>query len=594
MPGDDWDLSDSDFQFFPDGKYPVQLKHGFDPAYHGEYRGFYPEDTTKSVAQQWRPESSRFDGRTPPHGALDIYAPFAPHPLETPVCAVADGDLVCRVGDVSPNGVWNRAEIHFGKHQKYSYGHLSRFEGRNRKGVKRGEVIGYAGCTGNADTQQECSKCGECRVNSGHVHLIEFKDTHIQPPTKVNPLISTGLKLRYGAGDDSKTIDCKDLVKPVGSGRPDVWMPPGPSGNQPRLISETVTVPLRAGDKGGKAVRTPLAKPFQHLEFADTKLLESSRDFYALCDLRRSRAADAKSPLGKFLETRRAAALDLLTIGGTSMLGELKGRVLKADRTVIGLEAADPDTQVAEWVMRHLSYLNQMLWVAFGGPALNAYATNVAGTSGGDRYKMSGALGTTELALADKALLECGGGLGGSAWLSASSPYARTAIHRSWIDLEASDGKVEEKWVYAVSFGAGSLMHATVSHSMADYRFGGTKTGQEMEERIDDHISALRQTAASVVDVNHRIMLHSVALSGTGGEEAQHLALAELRPLIQSAVDRLLDCALADLAFAQALLDRLIVGNRVLFAEFCKLANKGEKDTPFSPTLYTVTLDVPA
>jgi murein DD-endopeptidase MepM/ murein hydrolase activator NlpD len=87
---------------------------------------------------------SRSDGRT--HEAIDIMAPSG-----TPVLAVADGSVE-KLFDSKQGGLTLYQFEPSGKFAYY-YAHLDRYapgvaEG---KSVRRGEVIGYVGSTGNAD-----------------------------------------------------------------------------------------------------------------------------------------------------------------------------------------------------------------------------------------------------------------------------------------------------------------------------------------------------------------------------------------------------------------------------------------------------------
>ena len=80
------------------------------------------------------------------HEALDILAPNG-----TPVLAVADG-RIAKLFTSKPGGL---TIYQFDPRKKFSYyyAHLDRYAGNLKEGqqVKRGEVIGYVGSTGNAD-----------------------------------------------------------------------------------------------------------------------------------------------------------------------------------------------------------------------------------------------------------------------------------------------------------------------------------------------------------------------------------------------------------------------------------------------------------
>lgn len=80
------------------------------------------------------------------HEALDIMAPTG-----TPVVAVADGKVV-KLFQSKPGGL---TVYQFDPSEQYAYyyAHLDRYADHIKEGmdVKRGEIVGYVGATGNAD-----------------------------------------------------------------------------------------------------------------------------------------------------------------------------------------------------------------------------------------------------------------------------------------------------------------------------------------------------------------------------------------------------------------------------------------------------------
>ena len=80
------------------------------------------------------------------HEALDIMAPAG-----TPVRAVADGK-VAKLFQSEPGGL-TLYQFDPGEQYAYYYAHLQRYADNISEGmqVKRGQVIGYVGATGNAD-----------------------------------------------------------------------------------------------------------------------------------------------------------------------------------------------------------------------------------------------------------------------------------------------------------------------------------------------------------------------------------------------------------------------------------------------------------
>lgn len=85
----------------------------------------------------------RSGGRT--HEAIDIHAP-----LGTPVVAVSDGEIVqLHQGSLGGNSIYH---LDADGRTRYYYAHLERYADGLAEGqrVKRGDVIGYVGDTGNA------------------------------------------------------------------------------------------------------------------------------------------------------------------------------------------------------------------------------------------------------------------------------------------------------------------------------------------------------------------------------------------------------------------------------------------------------------
>ena len=92
-----------------------------------------------------------------PHEALDIMAPRG-----TPVVAVDDG-TIARLFTSKPGGL-TIYQYDPAKKLAYYYAHLDRFASGLRPGgrVKRGQVIGYVGSTGNA------------RADAPHLHFTVY------------------------------------------------------------------------------------------------------------------------------------------------------------------------------------------------------------------------------------------------------------------------------------------------------------------------------------------------------------------------------------------------------------------------------------
>lgn len=582
--------------FFPGGTYHSQLRSGSDSGnYDGEYRGFYPSGNA------WRPKSSHYLGRvgSHPHRGVDVYAPYAVHPLETPVCAVVDGTLYCRDALTEPQQLGNRAELKFGDNfeKTFSYGHLSRFEGRDGRKVKAGEVIGYSGCSGNADTLGECSKCGVCNINSGHVHLS------VRGPANMdrNPLTHCNLRLRFGVGDPLlKEQKCSDWIHPeTGSGLREKWKPdlplPGKLQGKSQLNWRRV-----------EANRAPLKKPFTTLEFDAPAELETTRSFYAMGVKRLAKnAAMADTPkseddkeLKRLLKRVRDSAVVELRANGAMRLENLRKQLVDAHGEVLGLQPLDDATRVPGWLLRHLAVLSQMCWVVFGGAALDRLADNDGGTADKPQY---GPLKQIDMHnptaphkdMNARYLPQCGAGMGGTAWMSASSDTARNAVHYTNLGAELVAGEKRPYWITSVTFGAGSLMHATISELMAYPTYGGAAADPTHDQAIAEYIETVGAAAAELWATHAIAHTHQVALSNELGNGAvadtkRAFALELMRDAILSAADAFItsNALIGSDDLAGALLLRLVQSNSKLFADLIAKQKEVEAKEPLGPAFF--------
>lgn len=191
------------------GNAPAQLDPADTPNFPaGELRGMYSTVSGGKVSQTyWKPQWSTFGHPRGggAHNGVDIYAPVG-----TPLVAVFDGEVSFHAAGSSDIG--NRAWLAFNvgvTRFRLIYGHLSGFSGNNRK-VHRGEVIGYSGCSGNADYAHDCLTPGKCGVASNHVHLILKNDSTGKDH---DPTVALGWILRYH--DDLREVPCIDVVPPI-------------------------------------------------------------------------------------------------------------------------------------------------------------------------------------------------------------------------------------------------------------------------------------------------------------------------------------------------------------------------------------------
>lgn len=600
------DAAKKKLALFEGDSYPSQLREKPASGFHGEYRGFYP-------GASWKPASSRYEGRAnKTHKGLDIYAPFAPQPLETPVLALADGDLSFRAGSRDPDDLGNRAELR-ANGVVLSYGHLSRFEGRGGK-IEMGDVIGYAGCSGNADTQGECRTCGTCNVNSGHVHLSVRQKTATSngEEVAVNPVPHYPLSLRFATDADlGKEMSCAAFVKD--HGLEVAWEPPAPKLGE--LLGREEMNWLRANRR-----RQPLKGDFALLEFDATALLKTTKCFYEHGVKRLDEAARFKDPktdgdklLAAFLDEKILKARTVLR--EEKALSDLYKAIVK-DGAVIGLAADDKPEVVPGWLLRHISRLTQMAWLAFGGAALRELGDN---SFQSEKCKIFSEklYGRTYLDWRCKDLPECGAGIGGFAWLSATRT-ARNALQLTKIAMAApavlapappADGTPPaapdpvvpppELPVISVSFGAGSLMHAAVSDHMKAVQSGEPAIAPAIEADIALWLGKLSASADLLAAVHrlchtHKVLLSNEATSDTAQTRRAAL-LAEIGDAIKAAADAFVACPalIASDALADALIQRIARTNIALFDRLAELSLAPEGHDPIGPGFYLLEQAAP-
>jgi hypothetical protein len=569
--------ADAPLQLFQGEGYPSQLAEGWAEGFHGEYRGFYPSDS--QGAGSWSPSwSHQGDTRPGGHAGVDIYAPFAPHPLETPLLALFDGTLKCRHMRIDPNPLGNRVELELPDGGRYSYGHLSRFEGKTGDRVKRGDVIGYSGCSGNADGQNECRGCkGHCNVNSGHVHLSLRNAQNVMQ--QVIP--PSGLRLRFGPTNPLPLpIPCASFV--AGPGLKQQWSPPPPDPTKRRL-----EVAMEPGwtRSAGRTVQLPPA--FRAIAFDDARLLLDARDYYRLC---RSRieAAGQPGPLNAFLEQKIEAAI--LALAAKDQIAAMRKRIIDGGQ-VIGLGEADAPGPAPGWLLRHLSVLCQMLWVTCGGPALDLLSDNAENEEFKVYHRLDQAVGVH---LKSKVGLECGASLGGTAWLSAAD-QGRHALHLTDIGDAAGSGR---HWVLSVTFGIGSLMHATVSERMKRPPPDEAPESADVEAKIAEYLDTLSDAATRIADVYRLACKHPVLLSGEGNAPPARRAqvLSEIRSAVVAAADRLAACPplVSSSPVAPAVLRRIASVNELLFEDLLELSRRSSGVASIRPNLFMLQVRNPA
>ena len=155
----------------------------------GELRGLYGNPG----ALVWHPEWSQYRATRPPskpHWGVDIYAPAGAE-----IVAVCNGELSYAQ---QANGLGLYARLQFsvlGKVYAFHYGHLQAKRGEARS-VPKGEVIGYAGCSGNAGVDGICASApAGLGFSSSHVHFALLPPQAPATPKRSNPLTVLGWTL---------------------------------------------------------------------------------------------------------------------------------------------------------------------------------------------------------------------------------------------------------------------------------------------------------------------------------------------------------------------------------------------------------------
>ncbi len=166
-----------------------------DPATDPQWRGNY--------TGSWAPELSKFRAKRPKstHWGWDLFAPF-----NTGVFApVWPAELRFISENTGPNqngGYGNIAAFGFKRNgipYVLFYGHLNRFEGGDRT-INESQLVGFAGCTGNANTDPTCSSEPDSGARANHVHVglmrIDGKEAVVADTLACDPAIVLPWKVR--------------------------------------------------------------------------------------------------------------------------------------------------------------------------------------------------------------------------------------------------------------------------------------------------------------------------------------------------------------------------------------------------------------
>lgn len=185
------------FVFAPGAALPSPFGGLLPPAHNGvgqlntagEYRGVYG----KPGAWIWKTDWSRYKFVRPnglPHWGVDIHAPVG-----TPLVSVVDGDLTFAN---QPSGLGLYAILSFeknGARYAFHYGHMKDKRGAPRS-VAKGEVLGWVGCSGNADINNVCSTSVTGQpFSSSHLHFALLPPQGANQPKRCDPVATLDWKV---------------------------------------------------------------------------------------------------------------------------------------------------------------------------------------------------------------------------------------------------------------------------------------------------------------------------------------------------------------------------------------------------------------
>ncbi|WP_454019554.1 hypothetical protein [Azospirillum sp. Marseille-Q6669] len=612
--------------------YPIQLASPprSDPQrsrYIGELRGFYPRHDAlgspiepmiqNGYFEPWNSflhDTPNEDGRHRGHGGFDVYTGYAPFPFEVGVRALVGGTLTLKTAYQQTTngfevevidgrsvhmrrraieGLGNRVALSFevtvGTRvvgYRLDYGHFNRFApahpdvpaAQSRK-VEQGELIGFAGKSGNADERGDSrTLTSPFRMNAGHVHLALVRllgaadasgTTTAGPPNKVDLYAVLQRKLGYHPEHDElgygNAADEK-RARPTITG----WIaPPKPALKgaleRPQLplgslgVTFVPPAPRRTVREGSRPVqrRVLMPAPFDALDFDSSTLIAVTRNAYAAMRTRLDAEAvtnpttaaqrEAKAEAADHIRdaTRRFATLTSTAQAENDVThwGETVGAlVARASGRWTTLEQ-NPLERPAK-VLLSFIHLAEALHILMGGPALEALARS-------------------------KEQVACGISVRGQA-TAVAWDHAVVAAHVTNIegDPPAGGGEAPRFWVGSITFGNGSLRHATLpmqargTDAAVDAYLLGLARG------FYDYQRAIRLAIAQHQRIAHGDAAATAAL--VAALKAVATRLLGLAPTINGGTE----------AIRAAVMKALVSGN---IAAFAKAATIAASETPVSP-----------
>ncbi|MEP2734521.1 hypothetical protein [Tateyamaria sp.] len=594
--------------------YPTQTDAAANTDYAGEYRGFYIARNGKHI---WHPRLSELGGRSGGgHNGVDIYTAYANFPLETPIRAVTDGYFEPFYDAGAPNDMGDRAAINAKLGSDtivFRYGHFSRFYGPARD-VKKGELIGFAGCSGNADTYGECSTIGGCKVTSCHIHLSAWANT-IGKKTILNAADLLRWTVDFKAPDPAKATSV--LCKNWKDKREEVAA-------IPRTEGVLVKKDALKWKRRTKWSRKPLFYPFDQVFFDDTKKLNAARRCYRmlLTRLASTDTAHRKGQDPQLKVTMREMMRD-------RWIGAAAGIETIIDEAFVDLEAlyrpASADL-LAGPAVRSLIKLRHAAWLLTGGGAINAGISNRALVEACNLEKKKNKK-MVERSFREKSkhssvkalrkkfdqtssapLPFCGVSMGGEAHMVAAE-YAVAVHHRStrMLTEETTPGKTttETHRVTTFDFGVGSNMCGIWSSDVLSYETppppspgDASETAQHRFLREVDYALSTLWTAAGTLHTNQQALNWRKDQELDAREKAAKAVLSDLVSAaiyIKFAGNFLnVDMLAGDAAKAarraeiEALLGKVIRTNQRLYDEAYLASKQPETTTTRGPSLQTL------
>lgn len=457
--------------------YPTQSKKKpTETNFAGELRGYYGPP-------QFSPRKSRFglvrthgNGTPKAHAGVDIYAPYAPFPHETPIYAICSGKLSFHYDNEAPNDIGNRAWLRPDDSPKdrVIFGHLNRFVGHDRW-VCKDELIGFAGCSGNADGDRECTTIGQLNINSGHVHVAYLPP---EPSAPVDPLAKLGWTLRFADVDDAIPLK--------------TWTDDGQLLDRPAPPDFALGI-LRTGKPSGiKSVGkatdpSRLETPFETIDFDNKAAIRVTAEFYRLAyerlaqdEAEQANATFRKHGIAAFRGSIAAARILLQRL--SDIIAELDEIAHAPDTPeTLPVRIRRAQTRTVEFLFDGL----RLLSLAMAGEALLPVTRNPGTVYDPVRKKSSPVPGVPRSGI----------GLSGRSILVALG-NGRAALQASFLKTLADDAANHGKkrvvpysgWTLSVSFGAG-----TPWHTILDEKFAGEagKHPAATAQMLKDYLTAV-------------------------------------------------------------------------------------------------------